>query len=632
MGVGEWQLDQDSLEMRGLGSVVVLSGPNGGGKSRILRTIERMMQKQLSQGQLAEVRQRMKLQVSHLETEQQTIQRLKAKDGSADQIAFHTKILSDSQSELRRHQRILNACAVFIRSSAGPQSIVSLVPQKPQLKDAAGSADKHNAGLVSQLMQGKGSAGAEQCAPAYARQILREALWARDRRHELALTGVSPEEARAESLKDMIVEVLGSAFPLDLNPSWNITIGGRSDYPSALSPGQQILFQFVCILHAQGASLSDCIIVMDEPENHLHPAAIAQVVEKLREKITTGQLWIATHSVPLIAKLVATEPDCLWYVADSKPKRAGRNPELVLDGLLGGSDGARHINELTSLPAQFAALRFLSQCLQEPGAVGPTINDPQLTQIRTVLHKSDTEGATREKPLRVLDYGAGKGRLLRELSTSSELAFDYIAYDPSAAMIDLCRQELSNLNLEIRNRCFDDIHLLTSTLESGSVDAIVMCNVLHEIPPDDWLKLFGATGTLTRLLHTNGHLLIVEDYGLPKGERAHDYGFLLLDEQELRQLFSIKERDGAEQYIRYASPDPKYRKRLVAHVISQQCVARATVDSRREAIRQLRARASDRVREFLQNRASDSDAGRTYALNAQLMANSALWLEVNAAV
>jgi hypothetical protein len=32
----------------------------------------------------------------------------------------------------------------------------------------------------------------------------------------------------------------------------------------------------------------------------------------------------------------------------------------------------------------------------------------------------------------------------------------------------------------------------------------------------------------------------VEDYGLKVGEPAHDFGFLLLDEPELKLLFDVK--------------------------------------------------------------------------------------------
>src|SRR5687767_13243599 len=89
MGVGYWELSQESLTMRGLGSVVVLAGPNGGGKSRILRAVERMMQKQLSQPQLAEVRRRIFQNESHMEWAKRTLEELKTNNASSDAIATH---------------------------------------------------------------------------------------------------------------------------------------------------------------------------------------------------------------------------------------------------------------------------------------------------------------------------------------------------------------------------------------------------------------------------------------------------------------------------------------------------------------------------------------------------------------
>lgn len=630
MGVGSWELDKESLEMRGLGKVVVLSGPNGGGKSRILRTVQRVMQKQLSDKQIAEAGRLIRQQQAALVDMQASLQQITSKSDPtlSDETARTQAWISSAQGEIETHQRALRACGVITRSPGDAQPVVFLVPSSARLVDPGGATDDAVGRLAWRLEQGQGSEGAESGAPAYARAILRAALWARNRSIQQPLAHKSSEEERAESLQTMVAEVLGPAFTLELNQSWNISIGGRSDYSNALSPGQQVLFQFVCLLHAQSASLANCIVFMDEPENHLHPAAISRIVAKLSEKITAGQLWIATHSVPLIAQLVATDSDCLWYVADSKAKRAGRTPEIVLDGLMGGIDGARHINELTSLPAQFAGLRFLSECLKDPGVVGPTINDPQLTHISSILAKRRARDLTNKKPQRILDYGAGKGRLLRELKTSGQLQFDYIAYDKSEEMVEQCRQELRNLNSSgMPGRCFSDLHLLASTIDAASIDVIIMCNVLHELPPDEWLRLFGSSGTLTSLLHKNGHLLIVEDYGLPTGERAHEYGFLLLDEQELRPLFCVTEKDDREQYARQASSDPKYKHRLVAHLISQQCVARVTPESRYDAVHRLHARVSDTVKQFLQNRTSGSDAGRSYALNAQLLANSSLWLE-----
>lgn len=399
MGVGQWELDDSPLEMRGLGRVVVLAGPNGGGKSRILRTVKGIMQKQLTHAQIAELHRQIRHQERALENSLRYIQSLgdEKDQASIDQIALAERTITDSRSQIEMLQRQLNASATVTRSCDETQSVVFLVPSTPRLVDTGGSTDNTISGLATQLAQGQGSMGVESSAPAYARQILRAALWAKDRRLDEGGTGKTVEEESAKLLQTMVIEVLGPAFPLELNSSLNLSVGGRGDYPSVLSPGQQILFQFVCILHAQGASLSNCVVFMDEPENHLHPAAIAQIVDKLKEKISTGQLWIATHSVPLIAQLVADDSDCLWYVANGKAKRAGRTPEVVLDGLMGGSNGARHINELTSLPAQFAALRFLGECLKEPAVVGSTINDPQLTHIGNLLAKRKTDSASDDR-------------------------------------------------------------------------------------------------------------------------------------------------------------------------------------------------------------------------------------------
>ena len=68
----------------------------------------------------------------------------------------------------------------------------------------------------------------------------------------------------------------------------------------------------------------------------------------------------------------------------------------------------------------------------------------------------------------------------------------------------------------------------------GKYDCVVLMNVLHEIPPDEWTKTFHQ---IHRLLDTDGYLLFVEEYVLHKGEEANDYGYMILTEKELQILF-----------------------------------------------------------------------------------------------
>jgi energy-coupling factor transporter ATP-binding protein EcfA2/SAM-dependent methyltransferase len=635
-GVGPWELpSHERLNMRGLGKVVLLAGPNGGGKSRILRVLNQLIRRQLTPDQIAELERQLRQyqpSVEHWRNVIRDIDRRRQHGEQNQQLEDEKKSgeasVASLESQMRGWQRQLLSRQVMTRSTGEVPPVVLFVPSQYRLVDPGSSSDDEVKRRADQIRQGQGSEKAETNAPAYAREVLRSALWGLDPQHTGEATIKISVEEDAASLKRLVAEILGPSFSLALDRTLNITIGGHRDYSSALSPGQQILFQFVCLLHAQGSALRNCIVLMDEPENHLHPEAITQIVDRLRAKIDTGQLWIATHSVPLIAQLVATETNCLWYVQGGNARRAGRSPESVLVGLMGGPDGARHIKDLTLLPAQFAALRFLTECLGAPTVVEANLEDPQLCHIGRILCDRRNRDLRSSKRFRVLDFGAGKGRLMSALGGLGEAQIEYFAYERDPAFAEHCRLEAARSGGDkLTAHCFSDLHELVSSIDRETVDVVVMCNVLHEIPPDEWLGLFGSDGKLSKLLHKDGQLLLVEDYGLPIGERAHEFGFLLLDGPELRQLFQVTENDvqvGA--YVRDQSDDAKYKGRLVAHLIAKQCVERVTRQSQVEAIRALKDRAMASVHEFLRDHSGSSKSGRSYALSAQLLANATIWL------
>jgi len=344
------------------------------------------------------------------------------------------------------------------------------------------------------------------------------------------------------------------------------------------------------------------------------------------------QVATATHSVPLIAHTAAINPDCLWYAENGRFHRAGRTPMRVLHSLMGGGDGAANLQALTMLPAEYAAARFLGECLLPPGVVGPDTKDPQTNQIATIARSLSSQ---RGRPLRVVDFGAGVGRLLSTLVTqapdSDVLQFvDYRALEPDKSKHeDLLREIKSVYGSDIERRIFADEYSMKAGLDPQSVDLIVMCNVLHEISPDHWPDLFAPTHPLMTILSDQGYILIVEDYGLATGERAHEYGFILLDEPELTSLFQIKEADRASNtFIRVQSEIPKFGNRLVAHAVSRECVKRVSQDSIYASIQGLNNRMLDAVRDYIKSPpdTSNSTTARDYAKNAQLFTNTAIWL------
>ena len=159
-------------------------------------------------------------------------------------------------------------------------------------------------------------------------------------------------------------------------------------------------------------------------------------------------------------------------------------------------------------------------------------------------------------------------------------------------------------------------------IDPGSVDVVVMCNVLHEIPPEEWKKLFGKNGVVTCLLKPQGRLLILEDMEIPHGELAHRFGFLLLDEQHIRKLVAWTEEDSEKTMTVTALDD-----RLKAHVVPAGLLGRTTTESTKAALSSLRETALEEIRRVRKDNLSSRN-GRIHALWTQLLANADLGLDV----
>lgn len=422
--------------------------------------------------------------------------------------------------------------------------------------------------------------------------------------------------AKYSGLNAMIRRFLGEELGRNLDDQ--ATLFGVPIGKVALSDGQKILLQFCAAVHAQADKLSELIVLMDEPENHLHPGAMLDAITVIEKALTKGQLWIATHSIPLLAHF---DPDCIWWMEDGTIQHAGSRPQLVLNGLLGDDARIERLGDFLGLPAALAANHFAHQCLLPPNVVGAASNDAQTGQIARILGKH-----LPEKTLRVLDFGAGRGRLvsaLRESGAAIEdlrARFDYRAYDYSSSHRDECEAAIGRLYSNAEDRYFTSEKDIRGKLNPASVDVVVMCNVLHEIDPLEWLELFSAQGLIRHLLCSDGFLLLVEDMEMRIGEKAHQRGFLVLDTSELKTLFEIKEDDAG-----FAMNDARSDGRLKAHLLPASCLSRATPATLRNTIEQIRHLACLEIKS-LRQKPADYRSGRLHALYVHQLANATLAL------
>jgi len=144
-------------------------------------------------------------------------------------------------------------------------------------------------------------------------QVIQNRFWSATHQH----SKISPEEIK-KAVDDY--KKLEELIKIFLNTSLGTTIDDEATlfgFPlgqSQLSDGQKILLQFCLAIYSQSTKLSDLILFLDEPENHLHPSVLTEVFDRIRSCITNGQIWIATHSIPLLAHF---DPSLIWYTRKS---------------------------------------------------------------------------------------------------------------------------------------------------------------------------------------------------------------------------------------------------------------------------------------------------------------------------
>jgi len=437
-----------------------------------------------------------------------------------------------------------------------------------------------------------------------------------------------PEEidgalAEYDSLQKLTSQLLGTKF--DINSDGDVTIFGRPVATAGLSDGQIVILQLCIALHAQRSQLGSTVLLLDEPENHLHPSATIDLLKSLSELADRVQIWISTHSIPLLAYISSIEPMSIWYVEAGTVRNSGRYPEIVLKSLLGDEERLSQLHAFTGLPAQLAAINYATQSLLPPTVIASGKADPQITQIQNIITK-----LRNGSPLRVLDFGAGKGRMLEGIS--AELAgteqrlpdlLDYFAFDEINHDQGLCEQVIAAHFSDTKGRYFTSRDAFFNHKDNGSIDVVVMCNVFHEIIPNEWLDLFASHSLIQRSLQEDGYLLLVEDQRIPVGEKAHEYGFIVLDTSHLRTLFAVKEEDVEKGY--FHSYDQNSDGRLKAHLIAKPLLSRISSETRKNAIEQLKETAKGAIKR-LRSESPTYTNGQLHSFWIHQLANASLFL------
>ena len=382
-------------------------------------------------------------------------------------------------------------------------------------------------------------------------------------------------------------------------------LDGRQFNFDQLSDGEKTLFSYILLLFLQEnyhySKTKNSIILIDEPEIHLHPEAQIKLIQGLSELIgENGQLIIATHSLTILSLF---NYDQIYLIRSNKifPPNSSR-PEEALNDLIGNQNRIKYLMNMFSNISSWALSHFMLNNFEQPEVIESSKkNDPQFEMFTDTLGKPDID---------FLDFGCGRGRLLKLIDDSDDLTstFNSIdAFEPNSSFHD----ELTSINL------VDEVYSKLEDLTSDSYDVILISNVLHEIDLKDIVK------TLTKLLISlkkNGSLIIIEDLILRKGEMPNSKGYFVFNENELKALF-----DSPNELPTIEPRLDRHKNRLMAAIVNKENVGKVSSASLSKALLLLKERSFEQAKK-LRNE-NGYNEGRTYGFYVQQYINCEIELK-----
>lgn len=312
----------------------------------------------------------------------------------------------------------------------------------------------------------------------------------------------------------------------------NVTFTGRWKLGDRLfnymefSNGEKTLFAYALLffLIDQNPTLNikECVILIDEPELHLHPDSEIDLIEGIKNAIgEKGQLIIATHSLNILSILNYEEIFMVKNGIISHPSQI--TPSKSLSELMKIEDRVNKLSDFLSSISTWTYINFMAQCFSDPEVIESSkAEDPQIIAFKKAIIEKSSKSTNM-----LLDFGAGKGRLFEQIKSDYNFIdkVNYSALEPEIEFHSKL-QELGAAN----------IYSSYKVLPQSTFDFILLCNVLHEIPLDEWETNLNK---IINSLNIDGHLIIIEAKVLTKGEKIGQIGYLLLDIEEIQKLFNL---------------------------------------------------------------------------------------------
>ncbi len=309
------------------------------------------------------------------------------------------------------------------------------------------------------------------------------------------------------------------------------------DY-NELSDGEKILFTYALLFfllnQSSSIKLKDSVLLIDEPELHLHPDTEIELIDAITSVIKdSGQFFFATHSINILSTLNYDEVFTVKDGTLSHPSQ--HSAENSLYELMSIPERINKLNDFMVSQSSWSYINFLNQCFFYPESLDySNPNDPQFIQFKDFIFKYIND----HKKFKVLDFGAGTGRVFEHIKFDSQLSniLDYYAYEPFDASYKKIKMLLPHNSYSSINQIKDKLF-----------DVILFCNVLHEIKVSDLISTLNSS---LDLLDSNGYLFIMESNTLKLGEKIDEAGYLFFNEDQLKILFNINNQYSDLLYFR----------------------------------------------------------------------------------
>ena len=313
------------------------------------------------------------------------------------------------------------------------------------------------------------------------------------------------------------------------NVDRSIKITEAFSFPE-MSPGEKILFYFCLFLYyiSNNSEKKKFIIIIDEPECHLHPNKLIYFINKLLTLDFISELWIASHSLFLVPLF---DFDSIILIENGKV--ANRNSQMykkVYNALVGNEN--IDIFEFLKSIDSWMYYQWIVEMFALPIPKDDLDNkDEQFIMInKYCLSKFHTN-----KKLKVLDYGAWKCRIYDCLVMNKEDVNNFIEYEAFEPYPDCNYEYHKNITL------YNDKKLLPN----NKYDIIILMNVLHEIPVDEWTDTLNKIG---KCLVEEGKMIFIEVKNLTHGEQPYgNNGFLVLNDEAVKKCFPNVKKISFEQ-------------------------------------------------------------------------------------